>query len=161
MIHVAYRLWGGDSFFAKMLAVSMLSMFENTKENVTVHIMHNCKLTEDNRNKFCHIANQDNQQIKFYDVEKIALETLKKFEEASPISPERPSSSWYPFIIPEVFPSLDKIIFFGADTVINLDIAELWAYEVSKEVGFAAVPESLSGMPNNVTIPVINGEVKY
>ncbi|MBQ7475933.1 MAG: hypothetical protein IJT06_00890, partial [Selenomonadaceae bacterium] len=45
MIHVAYRLWGGDGFFAKMCGVSMLSMFENTKEKITVHIMHNERLT--------------------------------------------------------------------------------------------------------------------
>lgn len=52
MIHVAYRLWGDDGFYAKMLGTSMLSMFENTKEKVTVHIMHNERLTPDNRDKF-------------------------------------------------------------------------------------------------------------
>ncbi|MBR4152128.1 MAG: hypothetical protein IKT98_04145 [Selenomonadaceae bacterium] len=45
MIHVAYRLWGGDGFYAKTCGTSMLSMFENTREKVTVHIMHNDRLT--------------------------------------------------------------------------------------------------------------------
>ena len=36
MIHVAYRLWGGDGYYAKMCGTSMLSMFEKTREKVTV-----------------------------------------------------------------------------------------------------------------------------
>ena len=77
MIHVAYRLWGGDGFFAKMCGTSMLSIFENTKEKVTVHIMHNERLTFDNRAKFCYIANQYNQQVEFHNVEEIAGDILR------------------------------------------------------------------------------------
>ena len=70
MIHVAYRLWGGDGFYAKMCGTSMLSMFENTQKEVTIHIMHNNRLTPDNREKLCYIAWQYNQHIEFRDVEK-------------------------------------------------------------------------------------------
>ena len=76
MIHVAYKLWGGDSFYAKMLGTSMLSMFENTKEKVTVHVMHNERLTPDNRGKFCYIAGQYGHQVEFHNVEEIAGASL-------------------------------------------------------------------------------------
>ena len=141
MIHVAYRLWGGDGFYAKMLGTSMLSMFENTKEKVTVHIMHNDRLTPDNRGKFCYIAGQYNQQVDFRNVEEIAGDTLRKFEAVHPI-PSGVNASWYPLIVHEVFPDLDKLIFLGADTIFNLDIGELWAYDLdSSGYGFAAVHE--------------------
>ena len=150
MIHVAYRLWGGDSFYAKMLGTSMLSMFENTKEKVTVHVMHNERLTPDNRGKFCYIAGQYGQQVEFHNVEKIAGASLRKFEAVHPTDSvvnawwSGVNSCWYPFISPEVFPDLDKLIFLGTDMVINLDIGELWAYDldtVGGGYGFGAVPE--------------------
>ncbi len=137
MIHVAYRLWGGEGFFAKMLGTSMLSMFENTKEKVTVHIMHNDRLTADNHGKFCYIAGQYNQQIEFHNVEEISGPTLRKFENVHP-DKTGVNSHWYPLIVHEVFPDLDKIICLGADTVFNeIDIGELWAYDLGK-YGFAA-----------------------
>lgn len=139
MIHVAYRLWGGDGFFAKMTGTSMLSMFENTKEKVTVHIMHNDRLTPDNRGKFCDIAGRYNQQVEFHNVEEIAGDSLKKFMAAYPIA-SGINVAWYSLITPEVFPDLDKIIFLGADTVFNLDVAELWAYDPTR-YGFGAVVE--------------------
>ena len=134
MIHVAYRLWGGDGFFAKMCGVSMLSMFENTKEKITVHIMHNERLTPDNRGKFCYIAGQYGQKVEFHNVEEIAGATLRKFEEAYPVNTGI-NASWYPLIVHEVFPNLDKIIFLGADTVFNLDVAELWYYNLDESTG--------------------------
>ena len=141
MIHVAYRLWGGDGFFAKMLGTSMLSMFENTKEKVTIHIMHNERLTPDNRDKFCYIAGQYNQRVEFHNVEEIAGSTLRKFEAAYPL-PSGINASWYPLIVHEVFPNLDKLIFLGADTIFNLDVAELWSYDLMRGgCGLAAVSE--------------------
>ena len=140
MIHVAYRLWGGDGFFAKMLGTSMLSMFENTEEKVTIHIMHNDRLTPDNRDKLCYIAGQYNQQVKFHNVEEIAGATLRKFEAAHPMT-SGINAAWYPLIIHEVFPDLDKIIFLGADIIFNsLDVGELWNYDLG-EYDIGAIPE--------------------
>ena len=141
MIHVAYRLWGGEGFFAKMTGTSMLSMFENTKEKVTVHIMHNDRLTNDNRDKLQQIAKQYNQRVEFHNAEKIAGATLRKIEAAHPIA-SGVNVAWYSLITHEVFPDLDKIIFLGADTIFNLDVAELWAYDPNENgCGFGAVRE--------------------
>lgn len=144
MIHVAYRLWGGEGFYAKMTGTSMLSMFENTKEKVTVHIMHNDRLTPDNREKLCQIADKYKQRIEFHNVEQIAGDTLRKIEAVHPLKSEV-NSSWYPLITHEVFPKLEKIILLGADTVFNLDVAELWANDLKKSgYGFGAVVEQKS-----------------
>ena len=141
MIHVAYRLWGGEGFFAKMTGTSMLSMFENTKEKVTVHIMHNERLTNDNRDKLQQISKQYKQRVKFYNVEEIAGATLRKIEAVHPI-PSGINAAWYSLITHEVFPDFDKIIFLVEDTIFNLDVAELWAYDPNKnDCGFGAVRE--------------------
>ena len=104
-------------------------------------MMHNDRLTPDNRGKFCYIAGQYNQQVDFRNVEEMAGPSLRKFEVAHPIK-SGINASWYPLIIHEVFPDLDKLIFLGADTIFNLDIGELWAYDLdSSGYGFAAVHE--------------------
>lgn len=159
MIHVAYRLWGGEGFYAKMLGTSMLSMFENTKEEVTVHVMHNDRLTKDNYGKLCYIAGQYNQHIEFHNVEEIAGSTLRKFEEAHPIK-SGINAAWYPLITHEVFPDLDKIIFLGADTVFNLDVGEMWQYELG-EYGFAAVPEICNKVPKEYFKIIVDGYVRH
>ena len=161
MIHVAYRLWGGDGYYAKMCGTSMLSMFENTREKVTVHIMHNERLTPDNRGKFCYIAGQYNQRVEFHNVEEIAGNTLRRIEEVHPIA-SGINASWYPLIVHEVFPDLDKIIFLGADTVFNLDVGELWAYDPEKQ-GFilGAVMESLSATPREALKITMDNIVVY
>ena len=160
MIHVAYRLWGGEGFYAKMCGTSMLSMFENTREKVTVHIMHNDRLTPDNRGKLCYIAGQYNQQVEFHNVEEIAGNTLRKIEEAHPIK-SGINAAWYPLIVHEIFPDLDKIIFLGADTIFNLDVAELWAYDLNSECGIAAIPEILNGVPKDFFRIIVDGYVNH
>ena len=161
MIHVAYRLWGGDGFFAKMLGTSMLSMFENTKEEVTVHVMHNDRLTPDNRGKLCYIAGQYNQHVEFHNVEEIAGATLRKIEEAHPLDSEI-NAAWYPLIAHEVFPDLDKIIFFGADIIINLDINELWEYDLNElEFPLGAVSEYFTKGERVVNPICRDGYVKH
>ena len=159
MIHVAYRLWGGDGFYAKMLGVSMLSMFEHTKKKVTVHVMHNERLTLDNRDKFCYIAGQFNQQVEFHNVEEIAGATLRKFEEAYPLK-SGINAAWYPLIVHEVFPNLDKIIFLGTDTVFNLDVGELWEYDLDG-YGIGAIPECCNELPKNYFQIIVDGYVDY
>ena len=58
------------------------------------------------------------------------------------------NAAWYPLIVHEVFPEIDKLIFLGADTVFNLDIGELWAYDL-ENCGFASVQESLNKTPKH------------
>ena len=161
MIHVAYKLWSGDGFFAKSLGTSMLSMFENTKEKVTVHIMHNSRLTSENHDIFSQIADKYNQRVEFHNVEEIAGSTLRKFEAAYPI-PSGINAAWYSSVTSEVFPYLDKIIFLGADTLFNLDVAELWAYDLDKSgYGIGAVPEAENKSPKQWLSMVQNNLVEY
>ena len=142
MIHVAYRLYGGDGFYAKMTGTSMLSLFAKTNLEVTVHIMHNDSLTSDNRDKLNYIANQYNQNIEFHNIEKIAGESLKKYMDAFPF--KLTAVCFYPMVLHEVLPDVKRIISLGADTLFNLDVKEFLNYNIDN-YPMAVVPEYANG----------------
>ena len=147
MIHVAYRLWGGEGYYAKLTGTSMLSLFENTNSQVTAHILHNYRLTPENRDKLTYIADKYNQHIEFNNVEDLAGENLKKWAEAFPRDDFKSNNAaLYPLIVHEAIPNENRVIFLGADTIFNLDIQELWDYNIDNHP-LAAVPENANGEP--------------
>ena len=107
-------------------------------------------MTDDNRNKFSYIAERYNQLIKFYNVEKICaaeINEIKNFFAKDPLVFKRYSiASTFRILIPKIFPTeMKKLIYLDADTIINLDISELWQIPLEDKT-LAAVPESFNGM---------------
>ncbi len=141
----------------------MLSLFENTSADVTVHILHDNTLTQDNRDKFIYLAGQYNQRVKFYNVEDLCANELAEFKRLIPDL----RNSWvtvggfFKFLILKVVPTeTEKIIYLDSDIVVNLDIKELWQIRLG-EYPLAAVPEALNGVDPYRTFPiVIEGRVK-
>ncbi len=43
MIHICYGIYDKTGHYSKFIGISMISIFENTKESVTVHILHDVK----------------------------------------------------------------------------------------------------------------------
>ena len=150
MIHVCYGLYDKDGRYSKFVGTSIVSMFENVSyPPLTVHILHDSTLTEDNRDKFSYIAGRYNQLIKFYNIEKICAEEIgeiKSLFENNPSAIERYSiASMFRLLIPKIFPAeMKKLIYLDADTVVNLDIGELWQMPLEDKT-LAAVPESFNG----------------
>lgn len=52
MIHVCYALYDKNGKYSKLTGTSICSLFENTKAWVTIHLLHDHTLTEENRAKF-------------------------------------------------------------------------------------------------------------
>ena len=154
MIHVCYGLYDGNGRYSKFTGTSILSMFENTREKVTVHILHDNTLTEYNRDKFSYIAGQYNQHIKFYNVEKICAESIKKFKNIfSRLDGFKIFSIGMLFrlLIPQIFSNaIKKIIYLDADVIVNLDINEFWQVPLEDKV-IAAVPEMQNGIETGET----------
>lgn len=156
MIHVAY---GINDLYSKFAATSMLSLFDNTNADVTVHILHDDTLTVGNREKFVYIAGRYNQQVKFYNIEKICateIEELKK--KLSAVTLERFSiASTFRLLLSKIIsPAVEKIIYLDADTIVNLDIRELWRVEL-EDKPLAAIPDALPQ-----TVPLCqDGFVKF
>ena len=147
MIHVCYGLYDGNGRYSKFTGTSILSLFENTREKVTVHILHDNTLTDDNRDKFSYIAGQYNQLIKFYNVEKICADEIAAIKGVITDFIQRNFSigALFRLLITKIFPEdITKIIYFDSDIIVNLDISELWKIPL-EDKAIAAIPEFANG----------------
>lgn len=110
-------------------------------QNITVHLLHDNTLTQDNRDKFIQLAKTYKQTIKFYNLEEICLNKIREFEKSIPQVVKRYSiGSTYRFFIPNALPSdIKKIIYLDSDVVVNLNINELWKIKFTEAI--AAIPE--------------------
>ena len=159
MIHICYSLYDGDGHYSKFTGTSMLSMFENTRAEVTIHLLHDGSLTDDNRKKFLITVEKYNQKIKFYDVEETCAKELANFRKRYPNLSKKYQAIMYRLWLPK-FLDVEKIIYLDSDTIINLDINELWQIELSENV-LAAVTESENGIDCNFFFPICrDGVVK-
>lgn len=145
MIHVCFAIYDKNGRYSKFTGTSMLSMFENSHAEVTVHLLHDNTLTQDNRDKFSCIAKSYGQIIKFYNVEEICAAEIKNIEELFKNYPQYDKftiGASYKLLIPQAIPeSIEKIIYLDSDTIINLDVIELWNIDLENKP-LAAVAEN-------------------
>lgn len=164
MIHVCFCLHDKTGRYAKFTGTVMLSLFDNTTADVTVHILHDNTMIQDNREKFIYLAGRYNQRVNFYNVEELCAD---KIAEMMLLVPEVKTSrvsigAFYKLLIPQVISlDIEKIIYLDADIIVNLDINELWKIELGENF-LAAVSESMMGEENlNAKKICIDGHVKF
>ena len=146
MIHVCFGLHDKTGRYSKFTGTAMLSLFENTSADVTVHILHDNTLTQDNREKFIYLAGRYNQRVKFYNVEELCPDKISEMIKLIPYAKTSRLSvaALYRLLIPQIFPAdIDKCIYLDSDIIVNLDIKELWQIELDDKL-LAAVPETLN-----------------
>ncbi len=102
-------------------------------------------MTPENRDNFVYIAGRYGQVVKFYNVEKICADKIKFLREnLSKVFSSRFSvGTFYRLMLDKKIlqnENVSKIIYLDSDTIINLDIAELWNYPTA-DYTLAAVPE--------------------
>ncbi len=167
MINVCYAVSDKKGTYTKYAGTSLCSLFENTKEWVTVHFLHDHTLSTDNRRYLMQLVRGYGQQIVFYDVEKANIsrwqklaETTKWLEEVGFMPPVQ--AAWYRLILGEFLTNLKRVIYLDADTIVNLDISELWHEKVG-ENGLAAVVDKLvkEDMSSKVLEEKIVDEERY
>ena len=146
MIHVCYGVYDGDGRYSKFAGVSMRSMFENTHEKVTVHILHNENFSAQNRERFLATAEKFGQSVKFYNMEKVTGDELAYLEMLYPKQiTAKVKGAQYRIWMEKVIPAnVTKIIYLDSDIIVNLDIAELWQVDLGDNV-LAAVSEIENG----------------
>ena len=143
MIHVCFALYDLARHYSKFTGTAMLSLFENTSSKVTVHLLYDNTLTEDNREKFIQIAENYGQTLKLYNVEELCTEEIEKIKEFFPnVGTDRHSiAMFYRFFIPHILPQdVEKLLYLDSDIIVNLDIEEFWQIELDDKP-FGAVPE--------------------
>ena len=119
----------------------MASIFETTNLAVTIHILHDETLTDDNRENFSELAEKYNQQVEFHDVEQLFPEEIAFLREklATKINSRFSIGAFYRLLIKKII-GTGKIIYLDADIIVNLDISELWQQDLG-DFPVAAVPE--------------------
>ena len=133
MIHVCFSIYDKLGHYSKFTGTAMLSLFENTNSQVTIHILHDNTLTQDNRDKFLELTDRYGQIVKFYNVEELCADRIAKIRECFPEIDKSHFSiaMFYRFFIPYVLPAkIEKAIYLDSDIIVNLDINELWQIEM-------------------------------
>ncbi|MBR6887897.1 MAG: hypothetical protein IKN16_05570 [Selenomonadaceae bacterium] len=144
MIHVCFSLYDKTGRYSKFTGTTVCSIFENTTSDVTVHILHDNTLTDDNRDKFIYLAGRYGQAVKFYDVEKLCADKIREMIALSSENSRFTVGALYRLFVPQVLPNtVNKIIYLDSDLIVNLDIKELWQIELDDKI-LAAVPEILT-----------------
>ena len=168
MIHVCFGLHDKTGRYSKFTGTAIRSVFANTAAEVTIHILHDNTLTQDNRDKFSYVAGQFNQRVKFYNVEELCAAEIAalKASVSDKFKAFFTIAAMYRFLIPRLLPAdIEKTIYLDSDTVINLDLNELWRFELGdKPLGAVAesVTDSFRYKDNAAGNPLItNGVIRY
>lgn len=147
MIHICYAVSDKKGTYTKYVGASICSIFENTKEWVTVHFMHDYTLSTDNRRYLMQMVRSYGQQIIFYDFERIFQKRFADFEKYNEwmkqyLKPGISQATWYRLVMGEALERVDRVIYLDADIIVNMDITKLWNEEIG-ENGLAAVPDTV------------------
>ena len=144
MIHICFCFSDKTGRYSKFIGTSMLSIFENTAEPVTVHILHDRTLKTDNRNKFLTLAERYNKTVRFYNIAELCADRLAAIKKFFPkLDKSRFTfGAFYRLFIPTVLPAdIEKAVYLDGDTIVTIDLNELWQVELGEKI-FGVVTEA-------------------
>ena len=133
MIHVCYSLRDESGKYSKFVATSIQSLLENTKKEVSIHLLHDSTLSEETQQKFKKLVYAREQEIFFYNVEEIVPERLREIDDSVEFfdNSRNRIAPFYRLLIPQVLSEeIPKVIYLDGDTLVNLDINELWTIDL-------------------------------
>jgi lipopolysaccharide biosynthesis glycosyltransferase len=81
-VHACFCVSDASGTYSKFAGTAICSLFENTAAPVTVHLLTDETLAEDNRKRFIDLAARYGQEIIFYDVPEQIKETWQEAEDA-------------------------------------------------------------------------------
>ncbi|MCR5336829.1 MAG: glycosyltransferase family 8 protein [Synergistes sp.] len=121
-IQIAVAFCDPKGTYSRHAAVTMASIFANTKEKVCVNIVHDETLTAENREKLEETARSFGQDANF-----ICAGSLidDKSIDVSKLTVDGARGTLYRLLLPDIVES-EKIIYLDCDIVVNMDITELW-----------------------------------
>lgn len=134
MIHIACNI---DSNYVRHCAVTLVSVFENNKEeSFTAHIIAR-DLSETEREILTRLAARYNNQVCFYEPDIKLLEgfTIRKFSKRISMA------TYYRCILSELIPAdIDRLLYLDCDIVVLGDLRPYWNTPID-HVGVAAVED--------------------
>jgi len=145
MIHIAVSFEKLSNDYSRHVGVTLVSLLEHCSSPVTIHILYDEKLSSENIeisefNKACFqkIADKYRCNILFHHVEVPEwcnnITNVHKFTRGA----------LFRLKLPELLPGLDKIIYFDCDTIILIDVTELWNINIDGKYVAAALDQGVS-----------------
>jgi Lipopolysaccharide biosynthesis proteins, LPS:glycosyltransferases len=145
MIHVCFGLHDKDGNYSKYVGTAICSLLENTKEDISVHIIHDKTLTERNKEKFKQVVDCYKQHIYFYEIELNSnLQQLRAVKIFS-------IGTLFRLKMVDILPvHIEKIVYLDADIIVNMNIKGLWdnnlqnfAMAVCRDIGITVDSTSI------------------
>ena len=152
IIHVVLCVYDPSGNYSQHAGVVMTSIFENTHSKITVHILHDETLTDDNRKKFLRTAEKYSQCINLIDVTEYKTRMTDDVKRALK---NLTVGALYRLCVPEVI-NLEKVIYLDCDIVVNLDVKELWDIDIAQK-HVAGVKDTFLGGLGERTRQKLNG----
>jgi lipopolysaccharide biosynthesis glycosyltransferase len=117
-----------DNNFFKYTVVSLTSMIANASPSCKyeVHVLHT-DITEENQAIARRLENKQ-FTVTFDDV----TDYLHSIKDKMPIRDYYSKTTYYRLFIADMFPSIKKAIYIGSDTIVQGDISEMYAFDVSE-----------------------------
>ena len=144
-INVCYGISDKSGNYAKIMGTSICSLLENTDAPVTVHILHDETLSAENKAKIGELAKGHGQRAFFYDV---SIKWKELWKEIGKNISEYMTDfrftmgSFFRLVIGEILENESRAIYLDADTIVNIDIRELWESKIP-DSGLAAVKDAV------------------
>jgi lipopolysaccharide biosynthesis glycosyltransferase len=127
-IHIALALHDPTGNYYCNVGATLASTFSRTSSPVCAHILHDDTLSADNKNKLQLVAQRWGKEIRFYQIELP--------EEISSLGGIWTKGALYRCLLPDLVEA-SKIIYLDWDTIVNMDIIELWEIDL-KDLPLAA-----------------------
>jgi lipopolysaccharide biosynthesis glycosyltransferase len=161
MIHVAFCIHDDSGRYIQHTVVSIVSIFINTKEQVTVHLIHDDTLGKENKEYIDSIAVKYKQRIQYYMVDGDFFENLSFQLQYAKQRKSFSVGTLFRLKIAEIL-SIDKVIYLDSDLIVNMDLNILWSKNI-EDYSIAAVKDlkdTRSKFTNKIHFSRMNLSVK-
>ena len=123
--------------YSQHAGVVITSIFENTHNPITIHLLHDNTLTNENKKNFIRTAEKYGQNIILHDVSDLTA----SFDTETISKTKCTIGALYRLFIPDILADVDKVLYIDCDVIVNLDIAELWNIDI-KNYSLAGVHQA-------------------
>lgn len=127
MIHVCLPLYDKYGTYSKNIGVVICSVMENTRFDITFHLIHDDTLSDKNIQKIKDLIDRyKNGEIFFYKINSEEFNVIKNRVNKFSIG------TLFRLKIPELISNnIDKVIYLDADLIVNLEINRIWSVDIS------------------------------
>lgn len=137
----AHIVYASDDKFAEILGVSLVSLYENSKDlnEITVYIL-DSGISDENKNKLLMISSSYSRT----DIKFISARNVSKILEMN-VNTDRGSLSQYArlFISSDLPSDLERVLYLDCDIIINKSVSELWQLDMQGNT-IAALKDAFS-----------------